>query len=72
MFQMLTYTEFATLNDTVLDMPVTAQYDHLYDKERREEALAWYNFRKKYHLGRRDDLMRWHDLYLRLCAEGLL
>ena len=32
----------------------------------------WIAFKKKYNLKATDDLFKWYDMYLKLCAEGLL
>jgi hypothetical protein len=48
-----------------INTPLRGDYNHQKDEK-------WIMFRTKYRLKATDDLFKWFDLYLRLCAEGLL
>lgn len=48
-----------------INTPLRGDY-HFFDDKK------WLAFKAKYNLKVSDDLFKWYDLYLRLCAEGLL
>jgi hypothetical protein len=48
-----------------VNTPVRGDYSITQDKK-------WIAFKKKYNLKASDDLFKWYDLYLKLCAAGLL
>lgn len=48
-----------------VNTPLRGDYNHQKDEK-------WLAFRAKYNLKATDDLFKWYDMYLRLCAAGLL
>lgn len=48
-----------------INRPISGDYHITTDQK-------WLKFKRDHNLKVYDDLFKWYDLYLRLCAEGLL